>query len=453
MAQIILVEPQKELRELLALNIKNFLARDVIERKNASEVLALLDILPTISLIITSELVGEEKTGNIISSSLVKSSYSGGLIIMGDLPNIPGIEKIASSVPKEEHWEQVILLSARLLNLNPYHLGEKFRPDYIPIPINYFDSLSSSCCDIFIRIKKSSEVFQYVKRIHQFDTFDAIEIERYHSQGLEFFYIQKKDEQNFTNYLSNILVSKLENKTLDINEKVGLISASHNIAINEILKVGFNSATIQLTESIIESMMETLDAFKDISPLLRKIINSKGTFNYIHAHMTCAVAVECLKKLENLNPKAYKKMAYAAFFKDAYLFHHDNSLQMINSRDLLNNKSKLSQKDYELVIGHALDASELVKKYTDIALGVDELILHHHASKTGIGFHPNHIEELDQESQVFIFSSEFVDKLLYYKEHGGQATPIILEMKKNYSGPKMSLIVNALEVILAQKED
>lgn len=447
MAQIILIENNSTLHELLALNLSTYVGSDVIPRKNAVDAIALLDLLPGIPLIITRNRVEDEDTAAMLAEYIKKKKIDTGLIVLGEASN--EVKEIAAIVPNDLEWEKVIKVAARMLGVTEEYMAKKVQPDYVPVPINYFLPLDSCCCDIFLRIKKGPDEYQYIKRIHRGDNYQKSLVQRYIEDGLTHFYIPNEDHVAFTNYFSNRLVGKLEDPTISDDEQLNVIAETYDAAIHEIRNLGFTSATIQLTDAIISSMVKTFERSPELSPLLFRIINSKNSFIYQHSHMTAIVAAECIKHMELADKRAYQeKLAFAAFFHDIALVDHEE-LAKIHSYEELE-KAELSEELWDLVFNHALEGAMLLKKHPEAPAGIEEIILHHHGAGNGKGFVRN-IGKLGTLTKIFIVAETFTKALLNFKEKGGKPYPIIEDLYKSYPEADMKIIIDALGTTLKKR--
>ncbi len=447
MAQVILIENNSTLHELIALNLTTYVGADVIPRKNAADAIALLELLPGVPLIITRNRIEDEDTASDLANYIKKKKSETGLIVLGEID--PHVKEIAANVPTDLEWEKAIKLAARMLGVTEEFMSKKVQPDYVPVPINYFLPLDSCCCDIFLRIKKGPEEYQYIKRVHRGDNYQKVMVQRYIEDGLTHFYIPKEDHITFTNYFSNRLVSKLEDPDLSDDEQFVTIAESYDAAIHEIKNLGFTSATIQLTDAIINSMVKTFERSPELSPLLYKIINSKTSYIYQHSHLTAIVAAECIKHMEINDKRVYQeKLAYAAFFHDIALVDHED-LAKIHSYEELE-KAELSEELWDRVFNHALEGAVLMKKHPEAPAGIEEIILHHHGAGNGKGFVRN-VGKLGTLSKIFIISETFTKRLLAFKEKGGKPYPIIEDLYKAYPEPDMKIIIDALGTTLKKK--
>lgn len=447
MAQVILIEDNKNMNDLLSVNLNTYLGVDLIQQDSAQDTLGLLAILPNIDLIITKDRVGTEETAKILENFINESQLETTLIVLGTIKN-PGPHTIC--IENSRDWEKVVHFSAKVLGLNEKEMHKRINPDYVPVPVKYFLNLETSCCDVFIRIRKSPTEFQFIKRIHAGDNYSKESIFRYIDQGLEHFFIPQEDQKRFSVFLSNKLVEKIDNNTKDIGEKILLMGESYDVAIKEITKLGFTTETIQLTDSIISNMIKNFAHGDEMALLLHRVINSKTGMLFQRCHMTSVVANECLKNLKIQDKNAYEKIAFASFFHDI-LFLDKEELSKINSVEELE-KANLTEADWDLVFNHAKETSLLVQKHPEAPKGVDEIIRHHHGSSAGTGFSYS-IDQLPELSQIFIIAHQFVLELFLFKEHGGTPKPIVDELYKKYPGPQATVIIKAIERTLKKKRE
>jgi HD-GYP domain-containing protein (c-di-GMP phosphodiesterase class II) len=447
MAQVILIEDNKAMNDLISVNLTTYLGVDLIQRPNAQETINLLTILPSIDLIITKDSIDGEDTASLIDEYLIEHKLDITLVVLGN--NSKKISDNTISIADKNDWEQVVLTSAKALGFNENVLANKTVPDYIPVPVRYFLNLDNSNCDVFIRIKKSATEYQFVKRIHNGDTFSNDSIKRYMDQGLEYFYVSKEHNKNFAIFLSNRLVEKMDSPHMEQTQKIQLMGDSYEIAVKEITKLAFNSETVQLTDTIIENMIKNFEKSPEMSGLLHKVINSKTGFQYQRSHMISVVACEVVKNLKINDPAAYEKIAFAAFFHDIKLQDRDD-LSNINSYEELE-QQQLSDADFDLVFNHAFEASQFVRMHPEAPLGADTIILHHHGTYNGKGY-SNAIERLPDLSKVFVISHQFVTELLRFKQNGGEPKPITEELFKRYPIPDVAIIIKALEKTLKKKK-
>lgn len=447
MAQVILIESNKAMKDLIAINLTTYLGVEVIHRRNAKDAISLLDILPSIDLIITSSKIDREESANILNEYLLKNDMDISLIVLGENVKNPSTNTI--NIPNDKDWERVVTTTANIFGITEEALAKRVVPNYVPVPVKYFLNLESVNCDVFIRIKKSPVEYQFVKRLHNGDSFTKENILTYIKQNLVHFFIAKDSYKSFATFLSNKLINRIESAENNLLLKIELMGEAYYIATREILQLGFNREIVQLSDMIIENMIKSFEKSPEMSGLLHKVINSKSGLLYQRSYMIAVVACEMMKNLGAESETSKEKLAFAAFFHDILLTEHE-ALSKINSMEELE-KGKLSEKDWDIVFNHANDAAQLIHTHPESPMGAELIIRHHHGAFNGKGF-SNDIENLPELSRIFIVAHHFVLELMKFKEQGGQPRPITEELHKRYPSKNMSVIIRALEATLKKKK-
>tara|TARA_R110000868_G_scaffold136049_10_gene348833 strand:+ start:1425 stop:2780 length:1356 start_codon:yes stop_codon:yes gene_type:complete len=450
MGQIILVEDNEAFHELLTLNISTYIGAQVIARKDAAEVTALLSILPDIDAIICKSKIGAEPSAQIILDYLRESLQEVVLIVVGEAP--PHQEGELVNVKDPQDWESIVKVCAKILGVTPESVEKKPRPEYVPINLANFYLIDRTPCEIYIRIKKSADDFQFVKRFHGGDTFNKQVIKRYEDQGLKHFHVHRDFLKNFTNFVSDHLVLKLDQTDIDSPDMITNLADTFDYASKEILKFGFTSATLQLTETVIGKMVQIVEKSPEMSGLLHRIINSKSSYLYQHSHMTSVIASQCLKELGIGKKDAYNKLAYAAFFQNISLVEHEDYAKISSYEEL--EAASLSEADWDMVFNHALEASLLITKNPDAPLGVDEIIKSHHGAPNGKGYTKTNLDSLPGLTRIFVLAADFAKYFLAHRERsseGKELTPVIKILYEKYQTDEATRILKVIEKTLKKK--
>lgn len=439
--QILLINSKKTIKDLLSINIKSFLNVDVISRSFASEGIELLKLLPEIDLIITQEKIDNEESYDCVVSYLESINSQIPIILLTDEDVL--IQRDQTYCLAQNDWESVIKTSAKILGLSENIFRNKPSSDYVEIPVEYFLNIESSSCDVYIRITKDKDDFQFIKRIHAGDTFSKVVIKRYVDQGLKYFFVHGEKFDSFCISLSNQLVKKLS-APIENEEDFEMLGGAFEVATKEIIRNGFNTSTVQLTEAIVKSVIDSYQNVPNVSALLRKILNSKTGYIYQHAHLCTIVSSEICSNLNLRSKHQLEKFAFAAVFKDISLVDDEPLAQISTFEELQANK--LSEEKWDQVFNHALEATALVRNFPEAPLDVDTIIKHHHAAQNGKGFGvDNAYEALDFDSLIFMISVEFVNELLRFKSQGGEPRPLIQDLYNKYESANAIKIIKALE--------
>ncbi|PIP89663.1 MAG: hypothetical protein COW01_04555 [Bdellovibrionales bacterium CG12_big_fil_rev_8_21_14_0_65_38_15] len=450
MSQIILVEDNVAFHELLTLNLSTYIGAQVIPRKDAAEVSALLSILPDVDIVICKSKIGSEPTSQIVLEYLRESLQEVALIIVGDAP--PHQKGELVHIQDQQDWESIVKVCAKILGVTPESIEKKPKPEYVPVNLQNFYLIDRTPCEIFIKIKKSADDHQFVKRFHGGDTFNKQVIKKYEDQGLKHFHVHRDFIKNFANFVSDFLVLKLDQTPIESDEIIESMGDSFDYVSREIIKFGFTSATLQLTESVIGKMVQTVEASPEMSSLLKRIINSKTSYLYQHAHMSSVVAAECLKELGIGKKDAYNKLAYAAFFQNISLVDHEEYAKISSYEEL--EAANLSEGDWDMVFNHAIEAAILISRNPDAPIGVDEIIKSHHGAPNGKGYTKTNLDSLPGLTRIFVLAADFAKHFLEYRDKnkdGKELVPVIKVLFEKYPTEEALKILKIIEKTLKKK--
>jgi len=454
MAQVIMIIQNPTLKDLVSVNLNTYLGAQIIPRNTAAEAIALMEILPSVDLIITDGKVAKEDTAKDIWKACKKNKLDTGMVVLGECPE--DIRKDVQWVENALDWEKVVDSASRVLGITLDDLKKKLRPEYAVVPLDYFYSLPSSPCDVFIRIKGPENEYQFLKRIHAGESFDQTVLERYKSQGLLNLYIPKEMRDNFAVFLSNILIQKLEEGLVKDQEDYTIIGQTFDLARMEIVAQGLNRTTIQLADTVISSISETAVRSKTMGPVLQKILGSKTGFLYQNAQLTTMVAYHILKGLGKDSEELKIKIAYAAFFCDVALLEREDLAQFDSYQefDQAVSENKIKKSDFEVLKNHPLEGAVFIRKNPEAPIDVDLIIRQHHGDPKGSGFSHEHYDEILEVSRIFILAESFARRVLSYRKGEGNPRPVILDMREKFSQVKsMAPLVVALEKSLKNSQE
>lgn len=438
MSQTILIEANEDLRNLYSLNLSTYVGTDIIEREDANDAIALLKILPSINLIVTTPKTGGEYTAIDIWKYMEKYQLDIPMIILGDCKELA--DKVLT-LKSPIDWEILVQHAQKLLGVTEEDIQKKIIPDYVPIEAKYFYEINHSPCDIFIRIKKSNSEFDYVKRIHAQDDFEAEDINKYEAQGVKEFYVEKDYQQYFVNFVTTNLIQKLESQNLGIEDRLNLNSAAYEIVKDHILTADIDENITELANTSIKSMITAIRENPKLGSLLKMLLSSRISYAYQHAHLVCVIGNFIMSKQKWYEEKHLDIFAYAAFFSDITL-KSVTQMRVNSEHDL--KMAKLSDSEKEEVIRHANDAAELLNGtefYTEYLFIV---IRQHQGSKDGLGFPEEPSEEIHPIAKCFLVADAFV-KIMLDPKGPKNKKEILSVLYAQYTNSSYQKIVKVLE--------
>jgi hypothetical protein len=438
MSQTILIETNEDLKKIFSLNLNTYVGTDVILRKGAEDTIALLRILPQVALVITKARVGNEETAVQIHNFIKEEGLKTSLIVLGECPSLAN-ETLCLEEPIS--WEILIKQAATHLGITLQEAINKTRPDYIPIGLYYFYDIHKTPCDVYIRIKKGPNEYQFVKRIHSKDTFDKSDIRKYEEQGLKEFYVPKDYIQFFTTFVTNHLVEKLERDDLTLEDRILTTANAHEIVRDSIQQMGIDQAVMELSDASINSMVRSVKYSPEISNLLKLLFSNKVSYAYQQSHLLALMCHYVLSKQSWYKPEHLEILSFISFFADVTL-KSNQQMQISSLKDLA--ESSLTDDEKLQVIHHAADAVRILEEHPGSNAYLKTVLLQSHGKKDGIGFEENPSEDLHPLSKVFIIADCFI-KTLLNPSLPSSKKEILPLLSARFTNPSYQKIIKALE--------
>ncbi len=438
MSQTILVETHEDLKKIFSLNLSTFVGTDVILRRAAEDTMALLKILPEVSLIVCRNKVGEEETAKILHNFIKNEALETSLIVLGECPDIAS-EVMCLKDPV--NWEILVRQAAYILGVTLKEANQKVKSDYIPVGLFYFYDIQKTPCDVYIRIKKGPQEYQYVKRIHSKDVFDRNDIQKYEDQGLKEFYIPKDYIQYFTTFVTNQLLAKLEREDLTLEDRILTTANSHDIIRETLQNFGLDEASIDLSEASIGSMIKSLKRSPEMASLLKFLFSNKVSYAYQQCHLQALLGHYILSKQSWFKPEHLQVLSFVAFFSDVTL-KSIPQMQIASLHDLEN--STLTDEERVAVINHARDAAIILETHPTADPYIKTVIKQSHGTRDGVGFNDNPGEELHPLSKIFIIADNFV-KILLNPNLPSNKKDILPLLYGRFTEPSYQSIIKTLE--------
>lgn len=407
MSQILLIESNQELSKVVRLNLMKFYELEVAEKNSVEEGIDLLEILPSINLIIYRDLFENEGQLSQLSNYLSSHRPDIHLIIVGNKK---------TNYPKEllieptSSWKMLVDIVGKVLNLEVKN-DLKIDSSYVPVPVSYFLNITETSlgCDVFIRVKKSPTEFQYIKRLNSTDNFNRSDIERYMGQGLRDFYILKEHFPKFVNYVTDKLTAKLVDQNIKGEERTQLSAEVYEVTIDRIHSLGIDERTVELVTENLKTMDKNVGDKNALADYLKLLKGNKLSFAYSHSYLSCLLMNKILKNFEWESASVREKVNYICYFHDISL--KGENLVKISTKEELEN-SGLSSADRNLVMNHANKSAEILDQFPQVPLGVAGLIREHHGVKTGVGFRDSLTITISPISMMFVVIEDFVGQFL-----------------------------------------
>jgi HD-GYP domain-containing protein (c-di-GMP phosphodiesterase class II) len=311
----------------------------------------------------------------------------------------------------------------------------------IPNSIYYFYDIQKTPCDVFIRIKKGPNEYQFVKRIHSKDVFDKSIIKKYEEQGLKEFFISKDYIQYFTTFVTNNLVQKLERDDLSLEERILSTANAHDIVKDSVNQMGMDQAIVELSDASINSMVKYVRNSPEVMNLLKMLFSNKISYAYQHSHLLALMCHYVLSKQSWYRDDHLHTLSFVSFFSDITL-KSSQEMQIGTLKDLY--ESNLTDEVMSAVMNHASDAVKILDNHPDANEYIKTVLLQSHGKVNGIGFEDNPSEDLHPLSKVFIIADSFV-KIMLNPNLPSKKQDILPLLLNRFTNPSYQKIIKALE--------
>ncbi|MCK6594900.1 MAG: hypothetical protein L6Q33_06850, partial [Bacteriovoracaceae bacterium] len=300
--QLLILSSDSEYSQVLRLNLLKHLAVEVVDMTSLEDGIAFLDILPTINMvIIKTPGFSEYQVGEFITY-LQEKEIVAPVLVLG-----PMVLPVPSNVKFERNTKDFKNLANKIGST----IGEEINrldfqslSEFQSIPVDFFLNINSSSlgCDVYIRIKKAENDFQFVKRLHSNDQFTRADIEKYRQSGLKEFYITKNHFPDFVNYVTDQLIQKLSSDKITGLERLKLSVEVFEVTKERIRILGVDEYTKSLVDESIHSMMKSLSEKNSLASLYQLVRSNQLSYSYTHSYIIALLLHKVIESFDWKSP-------------------------------------------------------------------------------------------------------------------------------------------------------
>jgi response regulator RpfG family c-di-GMP phosphodiesterase len=445
--QALLIDGEKVNSDLLTLNITTQIGLEVISTSSNQEAFGFLALLPDINIIIARY---EEKGSSELLQYCSENNLQCKILIFA-----AKVQKISEGVEVLEGsttLDQMIFKIKELINFSKQDLKSD-RSGYKSINCNQFLYFTSSPVDVFVKVGTGDDA-KYVKRFNHNGPVEKDFIEKFQAKGMKELFIRNGDIAEFTDQLTKMLLSKLNENKLLSNNNIQTEMTLHEVVFEKLVtlkkdcgedlqKVGLHPEEIKLAHETITSVVNTFEKVTSMVDLLTTIFEQSSSLSYRHSYMTGIVGHGMLRELGQASKEYVEAYMFACLFHDIIL-ESEPEIKIHTEAEL--KSAKLETKDLEKISKHALMAQTFVKQKGQYPPISDIIIRQHHGSETGAGFPSQISEKIHPLSLVFIVAEAFVIKVI--SNNQGKSINVIQILKEilaQYSGDQIPPMVEVLK--------
>lgn len=436
-SKTVLIHPDKNMRKILALNLDLYTGTEVIYLENADDLTDYFSRGGKVDLVVTVDCVGEESTVLKIVYAIRSNKMGAPVILLGANP------KIAKDVTSIEPtaWKKVIKAAAKHLKVTAQQMAEKEVPDYYPISLFIFLTISSVSTKIY-----HLEDGMYKRIYSPDDQVDEEFIRQLILENHKTLFVPALDRLTFVNSFSSEAYQKFTAATND-RDKMALASTVYEGISNTLAVVGMSDQAVRMSMESIKFMNATIQKSVGLADLLKILESNEASYAYKHTVMAAAVAHQLIGKMEWGSKEQQEKICFISFFHDITLT--SDKLCNVNSvSDYDDIKDSLKESEIDALENHAARACRLVKEYPATPIGAETIILQHHCKVNGIGFTTELAPNISPLAIVFRVVEDFVHDLLAVGSEKFDKKMTINKLVKRYNKGQYGKVSNQLSLIV-----
>lgn len=460
--KILYAEDEEVLRELYALQIEALVNCDIIEVSSGEEAIKALQNDPSIGLVL-SDYRMPNGNGDIIYQYLIdnKRNIPFYLISTYEPSDCPGMENFSKDNPQNAYFSKPIknfkemaekikiALEHPIAPSNESQPVEKIAqeniPDYCKVKLPRFLRFNNSNCPIYIKLSDN----KFVKLINKEDLYDTDLIEKYAKKNVDYFYISGTDFIEFVNYYKTILESSIKK---DEHASVGQIIDTHLATVSFIhemvTNVGVTPQVVEIVNQTASAAISFIKKNKDIFQYL-DVILKRQSFLFEHSLMTAYLAASIAQEMDWMTDATMEKLCVTALLHDVTL---DDSINAPLEQVIEKIPDNLPKKDRDMIFGHPISASNLVRGKEGLPPDIDWIILCHHERPDGSGY-PRGLkaDQIPPLACVFILAEIFSRRLYNKTANPESIEQFAKELSSHFARGNFKKALEGLQAVIKRQ--
>ena len=319
---------------------------------------------------------------------------------------------------------------------------------YCRVNMNFLSILDGINKNLFIKLGND----KYIKIFNEDDNTNLVDIQKYKSKGVDYFYIKRET--------ANWVIGQIQNQ-IDIFLKAnnfrfvlrGATDTPEKRFEQKILRIDdevhVDKEFKDTIDKAIENIRSTVEKEAKISSYLKTLREKQDHYALFTQQINLTSLISCIlaKELEWISKTTMDKLVYASVLSDITLAVRPELLKIQNLHEFEKVKHKLSEEDQKIFLNHPRDAANLIKRYFNSAPpDTDSLAYQHHESADGSGFPQGfRAEKISPLSALFIVATDFT----FYFLHDEDPTmdDFLLKCHSRYDYVNFRKVLKALERI------
>ncbi|WPU64579.1 HD domain-containing phosphohydrolase [Peredibacter starrii] len=319
---------------------------------------------------------------------------------------------------------------------------------YSRIDINFLAILDGINKNLFIRIGND----KFIKIFHEDDNTDVLDLTKYKSKGINYFYLTRDTAMWVINQIQNQIDIFLKANNFRFVLR-GASDSPEKRFEQKILRIDDEVHVDKDFKESIEKAVEKIRAIVEkeakVDAFLRVLKENQNHYALFTQKMNLTSLMSCVlaKQLDWISKTTMDKLVYASVVSDITLAVRPELLKIPNLHEFERVKNTLSEEDQKIFLSHPKDAANLIKRYfTSAPPDTDALVYQHHEFPDGSGFPLGlRAEKISPLSALFIVATDF--SFYYLQDDEPTMDDFLLKCHSRYDFVNFRKVIKALEKV------
>ncbi|MBK26259.1 MAG: hypothetical protein CME70_19830 [Halobacteriovorax sp.] len=397
-------------------------------------------------ILISLSLIDENDVGKEMASAAQKNDLP--VVIVGEKSEVSNTPEVIT-VPGNLNIQFFLRSIARVLGITAEEMAEKAVGEYFPMGLKVLLGMTNAPCDVFYKVSKPGKEEIFTKVWSEGQAIDQ-KFEKFKNLEILNLYIPASKRLEITNKVTSNISTKLSDKSLNQDEKLEAVESGFELVAQNLF------SNEEVAEEVLEISGQCVDAINDVinsepslGDLLKSMLSNKSRFIYMHSVLTTFVCQYILDKIPWGSKEHVEKVSYVLFFHDMFLVPIYNDHQDIKYEEDLIFSPELSDEEKDVIINHAKEAGNALKRLPKAPMGADTITTQHHGATNGVGFAMDPGDDVSPLAKIILIGEAFVDEFLKAKDDGEEPVigTILEELQDRYTNKSYHKIIGTLEKI------
>ncbi|MFG1483391.1 hypothetical protein ABMA79_10095 [Halobacteriovorax sp. HFRX-2_2] len=436
------------LNSIYSVNLKTYTELNLIFTSSLDE--ALIHIEDTdipIDLLVTMASIGDEDTALLAFHNLIENDRDIPSIVIGEGDLVPDENYV---VKNQFDIPGILQNIFECLKITPREVLAVVTEELYEMPIRLFFPFNKAFCDTYYMLENDG--VKTPAKIYDTDSDVWPKVREFLDQNVSHLLIPARERFAFTKRVTELLIESMEKVTPETPQQESLDFVEQSIdAIAEQLfeDEGVTKEVVQLSQMCMDTMEEVIDSVPDLKSILKDLAALKSGFLYSHSIIAGYVSSHILENVEWGGPAHKEKLKFVLYFHDMYLVQVYKKYPDLMYEDKIIFDPQVSEEDKEIIINHAAEAADAIRRYPACPLGADVIIMQHHGTSNGLGFATSFKDDISPLAKVLIIAEAFTEEIYQRIEDRQKINveDVITKLRERFTKHTYKKIIETLATI------